>query len=244
MLAPVLPTIIAVLADGHTFNGANVWLKPLHFQLALAIHMATLAILMPVVSPAWQNTRLLRWPLLAASASAMLELGYIMLQAARGRASHFNQETGLEIALYGLMGIGSLMLVAAPAMVGIAIWRSVTVYRDSQVRLGAAIGLILGSALTLAVAGYMSTLTTHLASGPQTDAFGLPFLGWATRGGDLRVPHFFATHMMQALPLAGLAADRLGWRQAWLMPLLATIYLIAVLSLFGEALAGIPFIKL
>lgn len=244
MLAPLLPTALAAAVDPRLFNGADPFLKPLHFQLSLAVHFITLAILMPLVSQSWQEARLLRWPLLAAAFSAPMEVIYITLQAARGQASHFNQDTALAGALYGLMGIGSLTLIAASAIIGFAIWRSIPRSRSSSFKQGAILGLILGSATTLVVAGYMSSGQSHLVGGPQTDAYGLPFLGWSARSGDLRVPHFFATHMMQALPLAGLAADRLGLRSAtWLMPSLAALYLVATLALFGEALLGIPLIR-
>jgi hypothetical protein len=60
--------------------------------------------------------------------------------------------------------------------------------------------------------------------------------------GDLRVPHFFATHMMQTIPLAGLVADRLFPTQAAIIVVwLATAAWTALtLWLFRQALSGVP----
>lgn len=244
MAAPLLSTLIAFAIDPRTINGASVWLKPMHFELSLALHFATLALLLPLASRAWQSSRLVRGSMLAAATCAVLEVAYISLQAARGEASHFNYSSPVSGAMYALMGLGALIIVIGSAVTGLAIWRSRGVRGDSQLGRGAALGLVLGSGATLALAGYMSSQGSHLVGGPPTDAFGLPFLGWATRGGDLRVPHFFATHAMQALPLAGLAADRLGLAARWAMPAAAALYFVAVLALFGQALMGIPFIGL
>ena len=69
------------------------------------------------------------------------------------------------------------------------------------------------------------------------------FFGWSTTGGDLRVPHFFATHAMQALPLAGWLADRV-WpaRARALVWLAAPAYSAVVIATFVQARAGIPFL--
>lgn len=244
MLAPLPATTIAYLTDPRTINGASVWAKPMHFELSIAIHLGTLALLVPFLSQAWQRSRLIGWSMQVAVLSAILEITYISLQAARGHASHFNTETGLEIAMYALMGVGATLIVSGSAIFGYGLWRSPVVPRSEQLKRGAALGLMLGSAATLVIAGYLSQQHGHWVGGPQTDAHGLPFLGWATRGGDLRVPHFFATHAMQALPFIGWLADRLGLgRSGWLMAAASGAYFSGVLALFGEALLGMPFIS-
>jgi len=174
------------------------------------------------------------------------EVIYISLQAARGQASHFNQTSPLALALYGLMGLGAVLIVVGSGVFGYGIWRSPAPAGSPNLRRGAALGLMLGSGATFLIAGYLSQHPGgHLVGGPPTDAFGLPFLGWATRGGDLRVPHFFATHAMQVLPLAGLLVDRAGVTgRGWLMPGLAIGYFAFVLGLFIEALLGVPFLAL
>ena len=74
---------------------------------------------------------------------------------------------------------------------------------------GIVLGLTLGCIMTLLIAGYMSSLPGgHWVDAPATDHGGIPLVGWTKQGGDLRVPHFFATHMMQVLPLMGWFIDR------------------------------------
>jgi hypothetical protein len=245
LLVLMIPVLITSAVDPRLFNGAIAWLKPFHFELSLSIHLVALMLLIPLLKPDWQGSRLIRWTMLAAATSAVLELVYISFQAARGRASHFNNLTTVETAAYGAMGIGSLLLVLASAILGWAILRHAKADIGPGLKWGAAWGLMLGSAATLITAGYMSSLPSHLVGGPQTDAFGLPFLGWATRGGDLRVPHFFATHAMQALPLAGLVADWIGFGGVrWLMPAAAALYFVGVFGLFVQALMGLPVLPL
>ena len=244
MLAFLLPTIIASLIDTHTLNGANLWLKPMHFELSLILHFFALAWLLPLVSDAWLRARTLRVSMQVAALSSVIEIVYILMQAARGEASHFNNSTPAAALLYALMGIGAVTIIVGSGIQGQAIWRSCENEGQKQVRRGAAFGLLFGSIATFVVAGYMGGQQSHLIDGPQSDAFGLPFLGWATRGGDLRVPHFFATHAMQALPIAGLFADRIGLKQRWVMPAAAVCYFAGVLALFVQALQGLPFIAI
>jgi hypothetical protein len=201
-----LPSLGALLLDARQLSGVSVWAKPLKFQLSLALHWATVALLLGLLEPARHGTSLVRWALRIGAFATLVELLYIVLQAARGRASHFNNDTPLEALLYtALMGTGALLIVLTTAALGIALWRHP---RDGQrdVRwLGAVIGLVLGSVLTLVVAVPLSSGAIDgpgpWVGGVRSNGAGLPVFGWSTTGGDLRVPHFVATHLLQVLPL-------------------------------------------
>jgi hypothetical protein len=68
-------------------------------------------------------------------------------------------------------------------------------------------------------------------------------LGWSTTGGDLRVPHFFATHLMQALPIAGIFADKVLPSNAKLFVWLASVLGLMVVALtYTQAVSGQPFL--
>jgi hypothetical protein len=136
------------------------------------------------------------------------------LQAARARQSHFNFDTPVESFMYGMMGAGATALVMCAFVIGWGVYKGGNPAVGSGLRAGAAWGLMLGAVGTFITAGAMSSGLVagpgHWVGGVHSDAHGMPLTGWSTTGGDLRVAHFFATHLMQLLPLVGLAADR--WR--------------------------------
>lgn len=237
-LAPL--TYLAMLGEERLLNGINLWIKPLKFQLSVAVHMATLAVLTSLAAASWRDGWLLRVTAWATVAATAFEIAYITGQAARGEHSHFNVDTPLESAMYALMGIGAVTLIAAALILGIVILRRPAAGLAPGLRWGAGLGLILSFVLTLIVAGYMSSSGSHWVGGTGTDAGGLPVTGWARDGGDLRVPHFFATHMMQVLPVVGWAADR--WTRRPVAAVLAAAVLGCLVTgvTFAQALMGLP----
>lgn len=245
MAVLAVPTLLAYGLDDRLLHGVSVWSKPLKFQAALALHFATLLLLAPLLSSESRRSQTLRWSLLAAAVMAVLEIAYITLQAARGRASHFNFDTSLEQALYSLMGLGATVIVAGSFVFGWLIWRSRPADADDRqgLRAGAAFGLMVGSLLTLVIGGYLGSQTSHWIGGDLTDATGMPLTGWSTTGGDLRPAHFLATHMMQVLPVVGLLADRLRLPASTLW-LAAGIYVALTLTIAAQALMGTPLFDL
>lgn len=236
-------SIGAWLVDDRLLNGVSVWSKPLKFQASLGLHFATLALLAPLLSRARMVSRAFHAVVYASVAAALFEIGWIMIQAARGRASHFNDQTLLDNAMYALMGVGALVLVAAPFLLGVWLWRDYRPLRRADpLRLAAATGLILSAVATLIVAGYMSHFGSHWVGQTASDAGGLAILGWSREVGDLRVPHFFATHAMQALPLLGFVlrgAGTAGCR--WVLGASA-FYMVFTAAVFVQALLGRPFV--
>jgi hypothetical protein len=73
---------------------------------------------------------------------------------------------------------------------------------------------------------------------------GLPFVGWSTEGGDLRVAHFVGLHGLQVLPSVGFVINRLFGarlserRRAALVWTLGLGYLGLTLLLAWQALRG------
>jgi hypothetical protein len=249
LIAFAVPTIAAAILDDRRLNDVSVWDKPLKFEASLAVHLVTLGILASLLTPAWGEKRLVRWAYLGSALAAIGELAYIVLQAARGRSSHFNFGTPIEAAMYGVMGFGAIILVVCAFIIGLAIARGSRPETGAGLKTGAAWGLMLGAAATLVTAGIMSAglldAPGHWIGGVRSDAHGLPLAGWSSTGGDLRVPHFFATHLMQALPLLGFVADR--WlpgqahRIVWAG---ACLGVLAVLFAFFQAALGMPLIRI
>jgi hypothetical protein len=242
MLALFALTVAVALLDRRLLNGANVWAKPLKFELSLALHFATLALVASALSEAWRRSPWLEAVAWASAACALFEIAYIALQAARQQGSHFNVSTPLYAALYSAMAVGAVVITAAAAVLGVVVAVDGQARFDPATRWGVVLGLVGGAVLTLVTAFRIgATMSPHVGIEPP-GARRLPLTGWSLVVGDRRAAHFFATHMMQALPLAGLLLDRLLPRIPALIVLLgvAAAWTALTFFLFRQADAGLP----
>jgi hypothetical protein len=240
LLLCLIPTALALTLDERMLNGVAVWVKPMKFQASLGLHLLTVAALLLLLPEELRRRRIVRWPALAMAAAALFEAGYITLRGAQGLASHYAAETTMAAAMYQLMGLGALVLVGGSAWLGVLVLRH---GRGPAVLItGAGLGLILGGLLGLVTGGALSAFGGHLVGVAANEAGGLPILGWARAGGDLRVAHFFGLHLTQALPAVALLTMAAG-TGATRAPVYAAAGLgVAVtLGTFAQALAGRPF---
>jgi hypothetical protein len=76
---------------------------------------------------------------------------------------------------------------------------------------------------------------------PDFDARML-FTGWSKSGGDLRVSHFFATHMIQVVPVVGLVLERFASGRIAMAGVISFAVMWTLLTVleFRTGLAGKP----
>jgi len=239
MIAIFVGLLGPMLVEDRVLDGHNVWLKPQKFAVSLFIHFMTLAIAAQLLTRTVRMSKILVGAAALAMIAHIFEFVWVVIQAGRARRSHFNFETNFEALMYAGMGIAVLFLVLIAFVIGWKIWRTVEI--KSGLAWGFAIGLTLGTVVTLIMAGYMSSsnwrqVGTHPEGGAE-----IPFFGWSREVGDLRPAHFVALHMMQTLPIAGWIADRQNWPGKKIVIGLAIVQTLIATALFVQALYGKPF---
>jgi hypothetical protein len=214
--------VAALIVDQRTLAGAPIWAKPLKFALSGALYFATWSWLVSLL-PRFRRTAnwLTNFLVLIFAAEYVL----LVFQAARGRASHFNNTTPQDALIYQVMGKMIMGLWVATLVLTVLVMFTKLEDRASYwaVRTGAVLSLVgisLGILMTSPTAQQLAQWrtggtpdmvgahTVGLADGGP----GLPILGWSTVAGDLRIPHFVGMHALQALPLLAIALLALASR--------------------------------
>lgn len=239
----IIPLAAAGQMDPRMHLDVNIWVKPVKFLIALSIYCATLAFFARWLTPEFRASRLYRWWMIAAVVAMAGEMAWIGGAAALGAGSHFNMATPLMAALYPIMGALATLLTSATAVYAVGIARNRASGLSPVVKESLVAGLALTLPLTLITAGTLASMSGHAVGGTGSDAGGLWIMGWLRDAGDLRVPHFFATHAMHALPLFGLAAMMVATkRRTYMARTLCLLYVGFVFWTMSEALAGRPFL--
>lgn len=229
--------------DNRTIDGTVVWAKPLKFSISFAVLFATMALVEPYFSQSWRDGRMFAGIAAVMAASMLLEMIYMIAMAAQMQTSHFNTATPFTGLMYSLMGVGAVCLVIGVGLMGWAAFRDKDASFGPGLRAGVGWGFVLSFILTMITAGTMSSMAGHYIGTPAPGAAVIPLMGWSASVGDLRPAHFVSLHAMQVLPLLGLYSDRRA-KGAGLVKGAAVIYVVITLGMFGQALMGLPVIRL
>src|SRR5262245_9320574 len=244
LAALIAPTLVAMTLDGRALAGDNVWLKPLRFEVALTVYLATLAWFAGWLPQGVTTTRWYRIYSACVVWAIAAEMIWIGGAASLGIASHFNESSPILGWTYRLMGGLAVLLTSSALVYGILILSNRNGRLDPAFKLSVGLGLVLTFVLTVAVAGYMATSGGHFVGSGSTNAPGSPLMGWARDRGDLRVAHFFATHAMHFIPTVGFLASLALSKSAAYRTVLgfSAAFTAFVCYTFGEALMGRPFL--
>jgi hypothetical protein len=215
--ALVAASLALQMVDPRQVTGAPAWMKPAKFGASVALTAPALAwILAQLPATRW----LRRAGVLIATVTG-LELVIITVQAGRGVASHFNNTTPLDTALFATMGLGITLVWLAELFIAVRAFRHgfATPARTWAIRLGL-VGALAGGAVGFLMtrptpaqmealrAQHRSAVVGAHAVGVPDGGPGLPLTRWSTEGGDLRAPHFIGLHALQLLPLFAWALER------------------------------------
>ncbi|WP_186417080.1 ABA4-like family protein [Bosea sp. CS1GBMeth4] len=244
MAALAVPTALAWLIDVRQFHGVDTWIKPLKFEISVAVYLLTLAVVLPLAGERFRASwagRYIVWPVIV---PIILEVLYIAWRASRLEASHYNRDDWLGIALYAVMGIGAVIFTVAPGLLAYGLARRDAAPMPEIVRWSLVVGLALTCVFGLASGAILSSSPSghYVGAVPQAHPT-IPFLGWSLTVGDLRVAHFLGLHALQIIPAVGLAL-RLATRRSRLGLLaLATVsaaYAAVTATALVAALQGRP----
>jgi hypothetical protein len=188
--------------DARELGGVSVWEKPLKFFISSAIFSFTFSWLSSFIT---KGSRWVKLAGLLIAISLAVELVLIAAMAALGTTSHFNVSTPAAIVIWSLMATFiSIVLFAT-------LFLSITILLQKKQEFNLKLTLVLGSLNTAVGMGLAYLMTSPTANqlanfqgiagahavGVEDGGPGLPFFGWSTVAGDLRVGHFFGLHSIQ-----------------------------------------------
>ena len=235
----VVFTALMVL-DGRTLLGRNVWTKPWKFATSIAIFTGTMGWILPSLS---LSNRVETLATTVIGSAMTIEIVLISTQAARGVASHFNDSTPLNTAVYAIMGI---TITISSLVVAYVLWRVVRNPPNLALAYLWGIGIGMFVFVIASFEGWLMVSQGGHGVGVANDAPGLPLVNWSVTGGDLRVAHFIGLHALQVVPLAGYIVSRweaLSTRQSIVgVGLIGVLYSGITVVTFIQAILGHPLI--
>lgn len=240
LLVCTLPlfAICAFLRGG--FDAHTPWIKPMKFAISFATFVWTVSLFLSVLRiPAWKR-RLVRRAIVG---SVSIEILCLAAQAWR------NVPIGTGTFADFLIFQGTTAMVSVNTV--ITIWL-LFVFSGNRERIKIAdAAQVLAIRLSIvifllgnAIGGYMLSRGAHTVGAPDGGP-GLPFVGWSTIAGDLRISHFIAIHAIQIVPLFAFILWRMAPRPALRRRRVAVIagsVAVAgiILATFLQAMLGYP----
>jgi hypothetical protein len=190
------------ILDSRELLGVSVWEKPIKFYISVAIFSFTYSWLSSFLT---RGGRWVKLTGLVIAVSLAVEIVIILAMASIGETSHFNVSSPSAIAIWSIMA--TFISIVLFSTIFISLMILFQKQQEFNLKLALALGSIntavgMGLAYLMTwptaaqLANYQGIAGAH-AVGVSDGGPGLPFLGWSTVAGDLRVGHFFGLHSIQ-----------------------------------------------
>jgi hypothetical protein len=175
------------LAGMPSLDGPVSWRKPITFGLSTGVLFLSLAWILGLLPDHPRRARQARW----FTVLLIAEVALIAMQQWRGVASHFNDATRFDAAVFSAMGV---LIMIASGIIAIWTWAVLTtpLATTRAQAWGARIGMLMLNVGNL-IGGVMA----------------------ATHTTDIKPLHGLALHVIQALPVALWVATRVRYPRAW-----------------------------
>ena len=238
-LVALVPVLGLMAFEDRLVLGINLWVKPAKFLISVGIYLITLAWMVPRVRGYDRTRSIIAWGVLIVMS---LENVAVIMQAARGTLSHFNDRSLFDLAVFNIMGMLIMINTGLIAWLLVLFLRSPEPMPRAQlagIRLGLLLFLIGG------LEGGMMVAANAHAVGVPDGGPGLPLVNWSTEGGDLRAAHFVGLHALQALPILGWFLSRKSHDAGvTTVRVAALIWGLLFAGLAALAIAGRPILEL
>jgi hypothetical protein len=190
------------ILDSRQLLGVSVWEKPIKFYISVAMFSFTYSWLSSFLT---RGDRWVKLTGLVIAVSLAVEIVIILAMASIGQTSHFNVSSPTAIAIWSIMA--TFISIVLVSTIFISLMIMFQKQQEFNLKLAVALGSIntavgMGLAYLMTwptanqLANYQGIAGAH-AVGVDDGGPGLPFLGWSTVAGDLRVGHFFGLHSIQ-----------------------------------------------
>lgn len=197
--------------DTRELGGVSVWIKPLKFLISSAIFSITFSWLSSFIT---KGTRLVKAAGIIITVSLTVELVIIIAMASIGKTSHFNVSSAASIVLWSLMATFISLVLFSTVLLSVIILLQKNQPLDLKLTLAfgslnTAVGMGLAYLMTAPTAQQLANFKGIAGAhtvGVEDGGPGLPFFGWSTVAGDLRVGHFFGLHSIQVAAILLAAA--------------------------------------
>ncbi|MFF0426177.1 hypothetical protein ACFYUJ_17455 [Streptomyces sp. NPDC004520] len=213
-----LVSAIGIAVDDRILVGVPIWTKPFKFSVSFVAYSLSLAWMLSLLP---RGRRAGWWAGTVVAVASAVEMVLITLQVIRGTRSHFNQATPFDAAVFQTMGGTVVVLWLGALVIAVLLLRARILDRAMAwaVRLsslialaGAGIGFLMVRPTPEQLTADNPPIVGAHSVGVPDGGPSMPLTGWATTGGDLRVPHFFGMHALQLLPLLLIALSALATR--------------------------------